>query len=59
MQQRPSVIKYQGKLMVAEGGIEPPTRRFSIVCSTTELLGHVSELETHALIKDGARDVQP
>ena len=24
-----------------EGGVEPPTRRFSIVCSTTELLRHI------------------
>jgi hypothetical protein len=26
--------------MVPEGGIEPPTRGFSIHCSTPELLGH-------------------
>lgn len=27
-------------VMVPEGGIEPPTRGFSILCSTPELLGH-------------------
>lgn len=27
--------------MVAEGGIEPPTRGFSVHCSTPELLGHI------------------
>ena len=26
--------------MVPRGGVEPPTRRFSVVCSTTELPGH-------------------
>jgi hypothetical protein len=30
-------FNYLKKEMVAEGGIEPPTQGFSVLCSTTEL----------------------
>ena len=31
--------------MVPRGGVEPPTRRFSVVCSTTELPGRTDRTE--------------
>ncbi len=37
----------RSRKMVPRGGVEPPTRRFSVVCSTTELPGHpASGIET-------------
>lgn len=32
---------FRGAEMVPGGGVEPPTRRFSVVCSTTELPRHI------------------
>lgn len=51
-----ALIKFSswGKV-VAEGGIEPPTRRFSVACSTTELLGLHKDL---TLIEEQAAAVQ-